>query len=82
MTDLRNELADGRSRAFCTHQVDVRSAAQGNDGKKEYEYAHTADPVREASPEQVAARHGFDVVKDARTGRRKTGDGLKERVRK
>ena len=46
----------------------------------ENEYAHTADPVRKAAPEQNAMAQRFDVGQNRRAGRREAGDRLKEGV--
>ena len=44
------------------------------------ENAHTADPMRETSPEKQPAAHRFDVVQNRCSRCRKSADRLKKRV--
>ena len=75
-----NKLADRRAGAFRPHQIDVGSAAQRNDRKKEYKDSHAADPVRKAAPEQRAMGKRFHIAQNTCSGSRKAGDRFKQRV--
>ena len=46
--------------------------------KQKYQYAHTSDPVRKASPYKNTMRKNFDIREDAGTGGCKSGYGLKK----
>ena len=78
----RDEFADRRARALRPHQVHVVAAGHGKDRQDEDDDAHSADPVREAAPEQARVAEGLDIRQDTGSGRRKAGYGLKKRVRK
>ena len=54
--------------------------ASGSTAMHKNQHAHTADPVRKAAPEQQAVRHGLDLRQNTGTGRRKSGNSLKNRI--
>ena len=81
MPRLGHELADRRPRALRLHQIHLRAARKRQDRKQEHEYAHAADPVREAAPEQRTVREHFHIGDNACARRGKAGDGFKQCIR-
>ena len=76
----RYQLADGRTGALRTHQVHGGASHHRQDRHNEYEYAHTADPVSEAAPEQAGIAECFHVGQDTGTCGSKAGDRLEESI--
>ena len=77
---LRHQLAHGGAGALRLHQMHVRAADHRQHGQQEHKHAPAADPVGEAAPDHRAMAHDLHGGHDARAGRRKAGDGLKQRV--
>ena len=76
----RDELADDGTGHFGAHDV-YRAARFGRDYRHhEHEYAHAADPVREASPEEYPVAHCLNIGDNGGAGRRKTADRFKKCV--
>ena len=60
--DLGHQFADRGSRAFCAHQIDVRTTAQRQDGQQKDQYPHAANPMGEAAPEQRAVGQSLHIA--------------------
>ena len=72
-----HQFSNGRSRAFCTHQIHMGSPGHGKNRQQKDQHTHTADPVGKASPEKHAAGQTFHLRQNTGTGGGKTGNRFK-----
>ena len=77
---MRHKLGDGGAGALGAHQVHVGTAHHGQDGHDKDKYAHTANPVCKAAPEQAGVCQRFHFRQDTGPGGGKAGDCLEQRI--
>ena len=79
--NLGHKLFDLRTGAFGLHNINVRTACQGQKREQKHENAHAAYPVSEASPKEHTLWQRLNVFKYARAGGCEAGHRLKKRIR-
>ena len=79
---LRNELAEGRARAFGLDQVGRPSGQLRQQGEREYQNTHAADPVGCGAPEHNSARKAFKPGQNGGSCCGKTGNRFEKSILK
>ena len=76
---LGHQLAHLRPGALCLHQIQGIPRG-GENGNGKHQYAHAADPVGEASPEQDPPRQSLYISQNGRTGGGEAGYAFEKSV--
>ena len=78
--DPVGELVDLRPRELRLEQLPSSDPEPRQDGEREHDDSHAAEPLRELAPHQEALVDGVDVDDDRCARRREAGHGLEQRV--
>ena len=81
--DFWNQLAHAWPRTFRPHDIHSRIAGlYGQNSQDKDQYAHSANPMRKTSPEEIRMGKPLHIRQDTGTCRSKSGNRLKKRIHK